>query len=85
MTGNPTQAQLSPAALRMRRSRRRHREGMRSLLIELRNAEIGELIRIGHLRPEMRNDNEAVLLALYGYLDQNLDPSEPANAATKAR
>jgi hypothetical protein len=40
---------ISPAALRMRRSRQRRREGLRSLTIEVRATEIELLIEWGLL------------------------------------
>ena len=47
---------LSLAAERMRRYRERRREGLRCLMIELRETEIDALIRDGLLKPETRND-----------------------------
>jgi SOS response regulatory protein OraA/RecX len=46
----------SAAAERMRRSRQRKRDGLRSLRIELRETEIDELIRSGFLERGSRND-----------------------------
>jgi hypothetical protein len=58
----------SPAAARMRR----HRDGLRCLTIELRETEIGTLIRKGFLKQETRNDPGAVREALYAHLDDTL-------------
>ena len=62
----------SPAAERMRRHRQRRRDGLRCLIIELRETEIDVLIRKGLLKPETRNDTSAIIDALYAYLDHTL-------------
>jgi hypothetical protein len=62
----------SAAAERMRLHRERRREGLRCLMIELRETEIDALIRKGLLRAEMRNDQNAVSEALYAYIDRTL-------------
>jgi SOS response regulatory protein OraA/RecX len=59
----------SAAAERMRRSRQRKRDGLRSLRIELRETEIDELIRSGFLDRGSRNDPNALLRALYRVFD----------------
>jgi hypothetical protein len=61
---------ISPAAERMRRSRQRRRDGLRSLTIELRGTEIDKLIRLGFLDGGSRNDATAVLRALYRVFDR---------------
>jgi hypothetical protein len=58
-------APVSAAAARMRRHRQRRRDGMRSLTIEVREAEIDALIRSGSLEKSSRNDPNAVTQALY--------------------
>jgi hypothetical protein len=63
----------SPAAERMRRHRQRRRDGLRCLVIELRETEIDALIRKGLLKPETRNDTSAIIDALYAYLESTLD------------
>jgi hypothetical protein len=63
----------SAAAERMRRHRERRRDGLRCLLIELRETEIDSLIRTGLLRPEMRNDANAIIEALYAHFDRALE------------
>jgi hypothetical protein len=63
---------ISPAAKRMRRHRLRRRNGLRCLVIELRETEIDALIRMQLLKPEMRNKARAVTAALYAYLDRAL-------------
>ena len=62
----------SPAAERMRLHRERRRNGMRCLIIELRETEIDALIRKGLLKSETRNDPSAVSDALYAFLDDQL-------------
>jgi len=54
MTNNP-EPSISPAAVRMRRHRKLRREGLRCLMIQLRETEIEALIYRGLLKPEMRN------------------------------
>jgi hypothetical protein len=60
------------AAQRMRRHRQRRRDGLRCLVIELRETEIDVLIRKGLLKPETRNDTSAIIDALYAHLDHTL-------------
>ena len=62
------------AAERMRRHRQRRRDGLRCLVIELRETEIDTLIRKGLLKPETRNDTSAIIDALYIHLENTLDP-----------
>ena len=45
---------------------------MRCLRIELRNAEIEVLVRRGYLNKETRNDERAVIEALYAHLENTL-------------
>jgi hypothetical protein len=56
----------------MRRHRQRRRNGLRCLLIELRETEIDALIRMRLLKLETRNDAAEVTAALYAYLDRAL-------------
>jgi hypothetical protein len=63
----------SCAAERMRRHRQRRRNGLRCLIIELRETEIDALIRKGLLKPEMHNDTIAIIDALYAHLESTLD------------
>ena len=62
----------SLAAARMRLHRARRRAGLRCLMIELRETEVDALIRMGLLKPETRNDPNAVTGALYSFLDRTL-------------
>jgi hypothetical protein len=71
-TISPTHAR-SPAAERMRRHRQRRRDGLRCLIVELRETEIDELIRRGLLKSEMRNVDTEIIDALYAHLDRTLD------------
>jgi hypothetical protein len=75
MTGIPPStepAAPSAAAKRMRRYRQRRRDGLRCLMIELRETEIDTLIRNGLLAAESRHDYESVQSALYAFLDRAL-------------
>jgi hypothetical protein len=62
----------SAAAERMRAHRERRRQGLRCLMIELRETEIDALIRKGLLKSETRNDTSAIINALYAFLDGTL-------------
>ena len=57
------------AAERMRRHRQRRRDGLRCLMIELRETEIEFLISNGLLPAENRDDYEALQSAFYAFLD----------------
>jgi hypothetical protein len=65
----------SLAAERMRRHRHRRRDGLRCLVIELRETEIDALTSKGLLKPEMRNDTVAISDALYAHLDRAIASS----------
>jgi hypothetical protein len=54
----------SPGALGMRRSRERRRNGVRIVPIEVKDSGIEILARKGYLRPEERDDPEAIRRAL---------------------
>ena len=74
VAGEPmTPRSPTPAAERMRRHRERRRDGMRCFVIELRDTEIDGLIRCELLKPETRNDQNAILEALYCHLERTLD------------
>ena len=72
----------NPAAERMRRHRQRRRDGLRSLIVELRETEIDVLIQKGLLKAEMRSDCYAVIEALYDHLDHTLVSCCDAQLAT---
>jgi hypothetical protein len=67
------QPRRSPAADRMRLHRERKKNGMRCLMIELRETEIDALIRKGFLKIDTRNDSSAIVDALYAWLERELD------------
>ena len=75
LTNPPTAAPAthSPAAERMRLHRERRRKGLRCLTIELRETEIDALIRKGMMKPDARNDQQAIRDALYALLERTLD------------
>jgi hypothetical protein len=62
------------AAERMRHHRQRRRDGLRCLMIELRETEIETLICKGLLKWETRNDRSAIIRALYEFFDHTLNP-----------
>ena len=69
-TNTPTAALT--AAERMRLHRERRRQGLRCLMIELRETEIDVLVAKGLLSSETRDDPRVVCEALYAHLDQTL-------------
>jgi hypothetical protein len=68
----PAEPARSPAAERMRRHRERRRDGLRCVTVEVRDSEIDTLVRMGLLRPEMRNTPNDVVEALYVHFDRTL-------------
>ena len=62
----------SPGAVRMARHRRRRKDGLRCLTIELRETEIDALVRGGRLATDQRGDRTAVTQALYKFLEDTL-------------
>jgi hypothetical protein len=73
-TNPPTAAPAtrSAAAERMRAHRQRRRDGLRCLIIELREQEIDALIRNGFLKGDTRNDLYSIETALYEFLERTL-------------
>jgi len=63
---------ITPGAERMRISRQRRREGMRCFTIEMRETEIDRLVALGLLSADGRSDQNAVVQAIYRFLDQSL-------------
>jgi hypothetical protein len=57
------------AAERMRRHRQRRRDGLRCVMIELRETEIDALISNGLLAAEDRQDYDSLQSAFYSFLD----------------
>jgi hypothetical protein len=73
MRTNPptsTPAPCSAAAERMHAHRQRRRDGLRCLMIELRETEIHALIG---KKAVARNDEDAIRDALYVHLERTLD------------
>jgi hypothetical protein len=62
----------SAAAERMRRHRERRRDGLRCVVVELRETEIDELVRRKLLEADARNDLYAVRDALHAHFDRTL-------------
>ena len=58
----------APAAVRMRRYRKRRRGGTRCARIQLDVTTIDTLIRKGHLAPEARDDQKALELAVSDFI-----------------
>jgi hypothetical protein len=71
MNQSSTTAIRLPAE-RMRRHRKRRRDGLRCLTVQLRETEIEALIYRGLLKPEMRNSKNAIINALHAYFDITL-------------
>jgi hypothetical protein len=63
---------ISSAAARMRRHRKRRRDGLRCLTVQLRETDIDMLVCRALLEPKMRNDKSAIIRALHDYFDQTL-------------
>lgn len=55
----------------MRRHRKRRSAGLHCYTVELRETEIAGLVRAGLLPEEKRADHEAIVQALYRFLDQS--------------
>ncbi len=64
-----TEKSVSPAAIRMARSRARRRRYLRCVTIEVRDREIEAFIRAGDLPSERRNDPKAIAHAVHKLLD----------------
>lgn len=61
-----------PAATRMRLHRRRRRQRIRCVTVQLHELEVEALVRKGWLTAEMRNDPAALVDALHGHLGYSL-------------
>ena len=64
-----TEKPVSRGAIRMARSRARHRRHLRRVTIEVRDREIEAFIRAGDLSPERRDDLKAIAHAVHKLLD----------------
>ena len=62
----------SPAAERMRLHRERKKNGMRCVMIELRETEVEALIKLKLLKAEMRDGREAIVEAIYRWFEGEL-------------
>jgi hypothetical protein len=60
------------AAERMRRSRQRRRDGLRSYRLELRDSEIEALVRRGLLLASEQTNRNAIIKAMYAFFDRTL-------------
>ena len=80
MTTDATPPAPSPAAERMRRHRERQRDGLRCLMIELRETEIDALVHKGLLTRDNSQNPEAIIAALYDFLDRTLDNTVTRNS-----
>jgi hypothetical protein len=58
---SPNDGQLSPGALRMRRHRKRRRDGLRCVTIQLRDSEIADLIHKRLLKAEDQSNRAAIV------------------------
>jgi len=63
------------AAERMRRCRRRRRDGLRCYSLELRDGEIEALVRRGLLLATEQTNRNAVIKAMYAFFDRTLGRS----------
>jgi hypothetical protein len=63
------------AAERMRRSRRRRRNGLRCYRLELHDSEIEALVRRGLLSASEQTNRNAVMKAMYAFFDRTLGRS----------
>jgi hypothetical protein len=75
MTTDPagTPSSSSPAAERMRLYRKRRREGMQYVQIPLHKSEVEDLIGLGFLQREQREDAQALQAAVLTIVYQALD------------
>jgi hypothetical protein len=60
------------AAERMRRSRKRHRDGIRCYTVQVRNREVDVLVQLGLLCPTERANRYSVIKALHSFFDETL-------------
>ena len=60
------------AAERMRRSRRRRRDGLRCFRLEIRDSEIEGLVRRGLLPASEQTNRNAIMKAMYAFFDRTL-------------
>ena len=70
-----TKVARAGAAERMRRYRQRRRAGLRCYRLELRASEIDALVRRGLLLATERTNRNAIIKAMYSFLDGTLGRS----------
>src|SRR5215472_12819878 len=70
--GPPHTTARTRATERMRRSRKRRRDGLRSYTIQLRDQEAEVLVRLGLLSPTERSNRNSVIKALHSFFDETL-------------
>jgi hypothetical protein len=66
----------------MRRSRWRRKGGYRCLQLDIHNDEIAALVALKLLDPQARNDDDAIIDALYDHLERTLSNPKLADSAT---
>jgi hypothetical protein len=64
MSNIPTSRSSSPAAQRMRRYRKQRRQGLRPVRILLDETDVDAFIRLGLLKEDQRQDEEALRTAV---------------------
>ena len=64
MSNIPTSRSSSPAAQRMRRYRKQQKQGLRSVRILLDETDVDAFIRLGLLKEDQRQDEEALRTAV---------------------
>jgi hypothetical protein len=74
----PSNNRSSSAAERMRRHRERRRRGFFCVTVDLHESEIDALIGASLLQSEMRRNGNAVVKALYAFLDRTLGADRDA-------
>ncbi len=72
-TSLPVAKPRSSLAERVRAHRQRRRDGLRCVMLEIREPEIDALIRKGLLRAGMRRNEPDIRNALYQHLEHTLD------------
>ena len=71
-TSSETVPVISAGAQRMRQHRLRRQNGLRCVVVQVRQAEVSELTRLGLLPAEQQTDRNAIAKALHQFLDAHL-------------
>jgi hypothetical protein len=82
---NREEASRSRASDRMRLYRQRHRQGLRYVRIPLHVTQIDDLIRMGRLKEDQRQDAEALQAAVMGLFQMALDELRDSWLVARAR